>query len=666
MLMRKIYQFYICCLLMVCFGTFVFGQERIDSVYYLKQVELNPNKSKELISPQTLDGETLTRLNSHTVADALRYFSGVQLKDYGGVGGLKTIDVRSMGSQHVGVYYDGIQLGNAQNGVVDLGKYSLDDLESILLYNGQKSNIFQSAKDYASASSIYLQSKKPKFYNKNYNLTARYKTGSIQLFNPSARFEYKISNQISTSLSTEYIKSDGEYKFRVIKRNADNSIAYDTTAIRKDGQIEATRFEVGVYGDHGSLTWDVKGYSYLSDRGIPAAIIRNGFGAKGQTLTDKNYFTQGRIQKKWRKFESRINLKYAHDFTHFIDTVSTIKTQNQYTQQEVYLSSANYYSVNSNWDLNVAYDFQYNKLEATLKNFSYPQRYTQLVALASTYQIRRLKLQGSLLGTFVREQVEMNTSAPDKTVWTPTFIGSYQPISSKKFYIHAFYKRVFRMPTFNDLYYTNIGYSNLKPEFTNQYNLGLDYTWENLGKLHFLNAKLDAYYNEVEEKIIAAPNGSMFRWMMMNLGKVKIKGADVKIQSAMDLGQLQLKSTLNYTYQQAQDYTSPNRSYYKDQIPYVPMHSGSLILNSIYKTWGLNYSFLYVGERYDANQNNNKYNYIKPWFTHDLSLQKSFELKSIRLNTSFEVNNLFNKYYDIVLNYPMPGRQFKLIISTYL
>ena len=651
---------------MIGFKTFVFGQERYDSIYQLQQVDLNTNQSKELISPQMLNGETLNRLNSHSVADALRYFSGVQLKDYGGVGGLKTIDVRSMGSQHVGVYYDGIQLGNAQNGVVDLGKYSIDDLESISLYNGQKSNIFQSAKDYASASSIYLQSKKPQFSTKNYNLIARYKTGSIQLLNPSARFEYKISNNISTSLSTEYIKSDGEYIFRVIKRNADNSIAYDTTAIRKDGQIEAKRFEVGIYGNHGNLTWNVKGYDYLSDRGIPAAIIRNGFGIKGQKLIDKNYFTQGSVQKKWGKFETRFNLKYAHDYTHFIDTVSTIKTQNQYTQQEVYFSSANYYSITSNWDLNVAYDFQYNKLDASLKNFSYPQRYTQLIAFATTYQIQRIKLQGSLLGTFVREQVEMNTSAPDKYVWTPTIIGSYQPFSKSEFYINAFYKRVFRMPTFNDLYYTNIGYSNLKPEYTNQYNLGFDYTWKKLGKFHFLNAKLDAYYNEVEDKIIAAPNGSMFRWMMMNLGKVKIKGADVKIQSAMDLGPIEFKTTLNYTFQQAQDYTSPNRSYYKDQIPYVPMHSGSFILNTSYQSWGLNYSFLYVGERYDANQNNNKYNYIKPWFTHDLSIQKSFELLSIRLNTSLEVNNLFNKYYDIVLNYPMPGRQFKLIISTYL
>jgi hypothetical protein len=127
----------------------------------------------------------------------LRYFSGVQIKDYGGMGGLKTVNIRSMGSQHVGVFYDGIQLGNAQNGQVDLGRYSLDDLEEISLYNGQKSEIFQPAKDFGSSGSIYLQPKTPVFAgNRKTNLTIRAKSASIDLFNPSFRLEQKISKEL--------------------------------------------------------------------------------------------------------------------------------------------------------------------------------------------------------------------------------------------------------------------------------------------------------------------------------------------------------------------------------------------------------------------------------------------------------------------------------------
>lgn len=85
----------------------------------------------------------------------------MQIKDYGGIGGLKTVNIRSMGSQHVGVFYDGIQIGNAQNGTVDLGKFSLDNMELVSVYNGQKSDIFQSARDFASASAVYMVTRRP-------------------------------------------------------------------------------------------------------------------------------------------------------------------------------------------------------------------------------------------------------------------------------------------------------------------------------------------------------------------------------------------------------------------------------------------------------------------------------------------------------------------------
>ena len=57
---------------------------------------------------------------------------------YPGVGGLKTVNVRSLGSEHVGIFLDGVQVDNAQNMQVDLGRFSTDGLAMVSLYNGQK------------------------------------------------------------------------------------------------------------------------------------------------------------------------------------------------------------------------------------------------------------------------------------------------------------------------------------------------------------------------------------------------------------------------------------------------------------------------------------------------------------------------------------------------
>ena len=138
-------------------------------------------EKKEVIPVQTLSGEALKKLNVYSVADAVRYFSGVQVKDYGGIGGLKTVNVRSMGSHHVGVFYDGVELGNAQNGVVDLGRFSLENMEAISMYNGQKSSIFQSTKDYASASAIYMTTRRPTFGLETLSLPDVEKIGMLDI-----------------------------------------------------------------------------------------------------------------------------------------------------------------------------------------------------------------------------------------------------------------------------------------------------------------------------------------------------------------------------------------------------------------------------------------------------------------------------------------------------
>ena len=164
--MQRVHFFLVCAALF--FAASVHGQDTkrqlaLDSVQHVHEiVVMSKNTFREVIPSQKLDGAALERLNAHSVADALRYFSGLQIKDYGGVGGLKTVNIRSMGTNHLGIFYDGIELGNAQNGQIDLGQLSLDNVEEITLYNGQKSAIFQPATDFGNAGSVYIRTRTPR------------------------------------------------------------------------------------------------------------------------------------------------------------------------------------------------------------------------------------------------------------------------------------------------------------------------------------------------------------------------------------------------------------------------------------------------------------------------------------------------------------------------
>ena len=178
-------------------------KEKSDTTLSLGEVTVTAVRPQtEVIPAQKLSGKDLERLNSNSVADALRYFSGVQVKDYGGVGGIKTVNIRSMGTNHTGVVYDGIELGNAQNGQIDLGQFSLDNVEAISLYNGQKSDILQPARDFGSAGSIYIRTKTPRFNNgETFHARAGVRFGSFDLLNPSALLELRLSDHVNASLS---------------------------------------------------------------------------------------------------------------------------------------------------------------------------------------------------------------------------------------------------------------------------------------------------------------------------------------------------------------------------------------------------------------------------------------------------------------------------------
>ncbi len=150
--------------------------------------------------------------------------------------------------------------------------------------------------------------------------------------------------------------------------------------------------------------------------------------------------------------------------------------------------------------------------------------------------------------------------------------------------------------------------------------------------------------------------------MMVNIGLAKIFGIDVKAHYAIILPHdITLRTNINYTYQQARDFSKPGTEFYKGQIPYIPWHSASATLGFSYKTWSFNYCFIYVGERY-ANSANIPENYQLPWYTSDLSFAKDFKFKrGVNLNLSAEINNILNQQFDVVENYPMPGVNFKII-----
>ncbi len=675
-------------------SVYAWADTEADSLYQdylIDEVEVTARSlTKDIILPQTLKGEELQRMNALSVADALRYFSGVQLKDYGGVGGIKTINVRSMGSQHTAVYYNGIQLGNAQNGQVDLGRFSLDNMEEIQLFNGQKSDIFQSAREFGSAGNVYLTTRKPYFKpSEKVHVHGQMRFGSFALANPNIGVDVKLTETLSLSLDAEYVYSSGKYPFRYRRVLPSGETAYDTTAVRQNGDVNAVRTELGLHHYYRTTGfWRLHLYNYYSERGVPGAIVNNVW-QNGERLWDRNTFVQAQWQDRWfNRWDTRLLVKYANDYTHYRNYDTRIlPSNNEYTQQEFYLSLANKVLVFNWWDLSLAYDYQYNTLsranllldEDGRDSFG---RHSHWLSAATAFNFKEyVRAQASVLMTAVQNThllfspSERGAGGVPIPKFTPALFFSFRPYPKIDLSLNAFYKQSYRYPTFNDLYYTDLGNASLRPELARQHSVELAYKISNVQSQistacgYEIAASLSYYYNRVTDKIIAYPKGQQFRWTMLNLGTVKINGLDAKADMTLYLPlRFVLRTRLNYTYQTAIDDTNPSDSYYGHQIPYIPRHSGSVVLGLDWSSrrgdhYGLNYSFIYVGERY-SQQENTVYNYVQPWYTHDLSLYGEWQIRRWWLKANLEINNLLGQDYEVIQNYPMPKQNVRCTIAV--
>ncbi|MBO4475906.1 MAG: TonB-dependent receptor [Bacteroidales bacterium] len=567
------------------------------------------------------------------VSDAVRRFTGVQLKDYGGAGGLKTVNVRSLGSEHVGVFIGGIQVDNAQNMQVDLGRFSTESFSSVALYNGQKSRRLQTAKEYASGAALYLEPAKPE--KDAWRIRAR--VGSFPTAGAAVRRD-KVWKDLRLSAGAEFLYSGGRYRYRF----------FDTTLVRENSDIRSLKLDSRLEGRLLGGVWDLYLYAYGSERGFPGPVIRraSGFPFSAERQADQDAFLQG----GWRydtgiPYSAAVRFKLSDSYTHY-DThpeknPMALPYDLHFRQRSAYVSLAQSLALGNRWSVDLSTDAQRSVLQADRDYAVKPERTTLAAVLAGRYMSPKLRAAAHILwqgawdaGTF-------------RGAWMPSASLHWEPLEWLG--LDAFVKRSCRLPSFNDLYYIAVGNVNLRPEYADQAGLDLRLQGRHLA------FRVSPYCNLVTDKIVALPTATQFRWSMLNIGKVDIAGVDTRLEASNTFGECKLQGTLRYTFQSALDHSDPSRQTYGNQIPYAPVHSGSVNLQAEWRGWTLAWETSVTGHRWSTTSNTADY-YLPPWTVSDVSLGKSFGI----FNVSLRAGNIFNAQYQMVKGYPMPGANVML------
>lgn len=661
---------------LVCIGFFglgvlrmsaqqVLGDTITNKVHSLDEVVVKASSSVRNMTStapvQLLSRQQLERQGVTDIADALRRFSGVNVKDYGGAGGMKTVSVRSLGSQHTAVAYDGITVTDCQSGQVDLSRFSLDNLRSLSLAIGDNDDIFLPARTVASAASIRLQTLLPNLSEKNMRLKAELKTGSFGMLNPFLRYDQRLAEKVSMSFSGDFLRADNLYPFTLVNGK------YVTEERRENNYIETYRGEWNIYvqpSKHSVLNGKV--YYYDSFRELPGPVILYN-NSSNEELSERNFFSQLHYKTYWKNNLSlQVNGKFNWAYSHYHDQGQEFpngEMNNIYHQREYYGAAALLYNPVEAWAFSYAADYSFNNLSSNVVSGVKPYRHTVLQTLTARYRTPHFTATALVLGSIYMNGAKMERSASNARRLSPSVSLSWKPWEGKDAYLRASYKDIFRVATFTENYFDRWGSRDLKPEVARQYNIGATYGYTSgssgLTSAHF---SVDGYYNYVKDKIVAIPY-NMFFWTMINLGAVDIWGVDANADVTFRLAaRHQLLSSVSYTYQYAVDKTDPASIYYKDQIPYTPAHTGSFSLAWENPWVSVAFHTTGVSKRYSSVQNI-KENELKGYVEYGVALYRSFHWKKVDCSLRGDIQNIGNQQYSIVKSYPMPGRSYKLTFN---
>lgn len=598
----------------------------------------------------------IDRMGATGLHEVLKLAPGISVKDYGGVGGLKTVSVRNMGASHTSVTYDGMPVSDAQNGQVDISGFDLEDVAGVTMCIGMPDDIFRSARQMTSAGILDIRTSRPVSDTSMTQVKARMEAGSFGTFSPYLSIYRQFDRKYGLKASAKARFSDGDYPF--VLQNGE----IITHEKRQNSDISSFDTEIDWNADwkgRGRLRAKVRWLE--SERGLPGPVILYTHSGTERLQERDAMASVAYDSYQGRRWRFHADLGFSHSLDRHTDTspVYSMPQYSRYLQNEYSAAVRGEFRPAERWRLVLAEDIFVNDLDSNIPECPYPTRISSVTALSSEYAEKSLRINASMVFTGVHEVVRRGESPDDLFRISPMAGVSWNFIPD--LHLRASYKEGFRIPTFNDLYYARVGNLNLKPETTRQTDIGITYSASH-GKWS-LCATLDGYFNMNRNKIVAVP--TMFIWKMRNVGKAVMTGFDLSLSTYWrPTESFALHTEGNYSLQYAVDITDPQAGNYMHQLPYTPRHSGSGLV-SVETQWvNVSYSLTAVGKRYAKGQNLEAYR-MNACFDHGMSANRSIEFgkrHSYRIRLSLEALNLGGKNYEIINYYPMAGRTYRISI----
>ena len=618
-----------------------------DSAQTLKEAVISSSRLTTFSTGtkvQVLDSAAIAQYKTGNLSDILAFESPLFIKSYG-LGSLATCSFRGAGASHTATLWNGFNLNNPMYGQFDLSLFPVGFMDKVSVQYGGTSALWGSG---AVGGAIHLSSEAA--FDQGLKTTVSTSFGSFN--SRTQNFQLSISKMkwISTA--------------KFFNASATNNFPFYNTALLNSPKQIQSNAELKQYGllsenylkinEHQKLSLFF--WYQFSNRNSPPLMLQ-------QTSKANRGDESFRLSSEWQRVGNKVTYMlrsaWFDESLSYIDLASNVNSlshsQTSITEAEAKITVNKKQLVNIGLNNTYAQATSFSVIpEPEVEGYLGKPSQNRLAGFASY----RFRSENEKLTCVVsaREEYIQNKFVPF------TYSGGIEYVPIRWLSARASASKVYRVPSFNDLYWARGGNSKLLPEsgFCAEAGIELKLTSDH-PHIQF-TFEPTVFSRNMDNWIIWLPGAAYPS--PKNILNVWSRGVETRSELKVQINPVVFKISVitNYVVSTNEEAITENDASVDKQLIYVPMYSGHGKVSVEYKNISLSYVQSYTGYRYTSTDN---LEYLKPYVLANMFVSYKINFHSISLDVFIQANNLFNEQYQVLRNYAMPLVNYQAGLSIH-
>jgi len=582
----------------------------MDSIQRLDEVILSDIKLERYAKGYKVEvlNDSILVKNGNSLTDLLRFNSNIYFKE-NGYGMVSSASFRGTNAAQTAVIWNGININSQLNGQVDFNTIVSTNYDALQIRSGGGSVQYGSG---AIGGTVHLSNN----LDFRKHLDQRLQLGFGSFNTGQANYKVNYGNEkFSAIAGVAYLGSDNDYRYLNSELRNENG-AFNNLDISLN--LGYTLSETDVF--------KLYHQNFRSEREFSGTLLAPSL-SKYETEDYRTMLEWAHIKPKFSS-----NLKAVHLYEKFKYFENVELEQFNLGQVNTWLIKHRYkLEISKRVEFLLITDFSQSLGKGD--SFINPKR----DAFSATAIISHRPTPNLQYALNIRQDAISDFDSP--LVFSGDF--SYQVFKWYQLKLNA--SKNFRVPTFNDLYWSPGGNLDLEPETSFQIDLGHDINFKDL------DIRLNTFYIETSDLIQWRPNAREGFWNPINIANSKHYGLEAELRLKKNLGKHRLEYRVNYSFTETEDVENERRLFY------VPLHKANTSIAYSYKNFSAFYQHLYNGKV------NIIGNTLADFDVANISIAYTLKnKKNWNYTADFRINNLYNRYYENVVFRPMPNRNYRL------